>query len=90
MRKQQDINSFENLEYIESYLAGTLKPVAPPKDFSQRLRKRIRFPTREELVSRLRDWKRLYIIFGSVMAGMLMIITIARSLYYLFGHKKIV
>jgi hypothetical protein len=88
MSKRQDKLSPENIEYLETHLAGTLRPVSPPKDFVQRLRERVRIPERDVLVSRLRDWRRLFLVFGSVMSGMVILITIARALYYLFGRRK--
>lgn len=84
---RQDNPSPESLEYLEAHLAGTLRPVSPPKDFVQDLRDRIRLPRREVIVSRLRDWKRLFLVFGSVMSGMLIVITVARALYYLVGRR---
>jgi hypothetical protein len=89
MSKQQDKLSHENIESLEAHLAGTLRPVAPPKDFVRRLRSSIHFPEREVLVSRLRDWNRLFLVFGSVMSGMLIIITVARALYYLVGRRNL-
>jgi hypothetical protein len=88
MSKRQDKPSSENLDALEAYLAGTLRPVAPPKDFVQRLRGRIRLPKRDMIVSRLRDWNRLFLVFSSVMSGVVIIISIARLLYYIFGHRK--
>jgi len=90
MSKRKDRPTIESLESLEAHLAGTLQPVAPPKDFVQRLRSRIRLPERDLIVSRLRDWNRLFLIFGSVMSGMVIVITIARILYYLFGRRKMV
>jgi len=46
-------------------------------------------PQREVIVSRLQDWNRLFLVFGSVMSGMLIIITVARALYYLVGRRDI-
>ncbi len=89
MSKRQEKLSPENIESLEAHLAGTLRPVTPPKDFVQRLRNRIHLPERDVIVSRLRDWKRLFLVFGSVMSGMMLLITIARALYYLFGRRKI-
>lgn len=77
-----------DLEYLETYLAGTLMPVAPPRDLLQRLRDHIRLPEGAEIVSRLRDWKRLFLVFGSVMSGMVVVITVARALYYLFWRRN--
>jgi hypothetical protein len=88
MSKQQDKSSLENLESLEAHLAGTLRPVAPPKDFVQRMREHVSFPRGEMIVSRLRDWNRLFLVFGSVMSGMLIVITVARALYYLVGRRN--
>jgi len=89
MSKQQDKLSPENIESLEAHLAGTLRPVSPSKDFVHQLRNRIRLPERSIIVSRLRDWNRLFLVFGSVMSGMVVLITIARALYYLFGRRRI-
>lgn len=88
MSKQQNNLSLENLESLEAHLAGTLRPVAPPRDFVHRLRNNIRLPEREVIVSRLREWNRLLLVFGSVMSGMLIVITVARALYYLVGRRN--
>jgi hypothetical protein len=63
--------------------------VAPPKDLVQRLRETVHLPEREVIVSRLRDWNRLFLVFGSVMSGMLVVITLARALYYLVWRRDI-
>ena len=88
MRKPQNKPSSQNLESLEAHLAGTLRPVSPPKDIVQRLRDRVRLPEREVIVSRLRDWNRLFLVFGSVMSGMVIVITVARALYYMFGRRN--
>jgi len=78
----------QQLDELEVHLAGTLKRIAPPRDFVQRLRGTIHFPPREEIASRLHDWNRLLLVFGSVVSGMLIIITIARALYHLFARRN--
>jgi hypothetical protein len=88
MSKRQEKLSPENIESLEAHLAGTLRPVTPRKDFVQHLRDRVRLPKREVLVSRLRDWNRLFLVFGSVMSGMMILITIARALYYMVGRRN--
>jgi hypothetical protein len=72
---------------LETRLARTLKPVRPSRDMIHRLRERIRFPDREEIVSRLSDWKRMFLVFGGVMSGLLVIITVARAFYYMVGRR---
>lgn len=69
---------------LEAHLAGTLKPVTPPTDLVQRLRERIRFPQPQELRSRIGDWNRLFLIYGGVMSGMLVMITVARAWFYFY------
>jgi hypothetical protein len=73
---------------IETRLAGTLKPIQPSSDLVQRLRERIRMPAREEIVLRFKDWRKLFLVFGGVMSGLLVVITIARAFFYLVGRKN--
>lgn len=75
------------LQDLEARLAGTLKPVQPSRDTVQRLRARLRFPAREEIVSRLGDWKRMFLVLGGVMSGMVVVITLARAFFYLVGRR---
>ena len=75
------------VQALEAHLAGTLKPVTPPIDVMQRLRERIHFLQPEEIVSRLRDWQRMFVVLGGVMSGMLILITVGRALYFLVGRK---
>jgi hypothetical protein len=80
-------NHNENLEVLEAQLAGTLRTIAPPNDIIQRLRERIHMPSRDEITLRLTDWRRLFLVFGGVISGMLLLITVARAFYYLSGRK---
>jgi hypothetical protein len=84
---RRTILSEDQVIALEAHLAGTLRPVMTPMDVAQRLRERIRFPQPEEIASRFRDWQRMFVVLGGVMSGMLVIITIARALYYLVGRK---
>lgn len=87
MWKSKTTLSDDQINALEAHLAGTLRPVTPPNEVVQRLRERIRFPQPDEIVLRLRDWERMFFVFGGVMSGMLVLITIARALYYLVGRK---
>ena len=73
----------EMLLDLEDRLAGVLKPIRPSNDIVKRLRERIHFPAREAIASRLMDWKRMFLVLGSVMSGLLVAITIARAFFYL-------
>jgi hypothetical protein len=78
----------DDLNALEEHLAGTLKPVAPPRDFVKRLRDRIRLPAREEIVLRFQDWRRLFLVFGGVMSALLVLITVARAFFHLVGRRQ--
>lgn len=85
--KMTDLSE-EQLDAIEAHLAGTLKPVAPPSDFVRRLRGRIHLPQRGEIAVRLSDWRKLVLVFSGVLSGTLIIITVARAMYHLFGRRN--
>ena len=86
-RRKQTHTPEEDIQFLEAHLAGTLKPVAPPKKIIQRLNMRMRLPNREEIKYRLSDWRRLFLVFGGVISGMLLLITVARAFYYLTGRR---
>lgn len=77
----------KDLEDLEAHLAGTLRPVRPSDELARRLRGRIRIPQRAQIVSRLNDWRSLYVTLGGVLSGMLLLITVARALYFLIGRR---
>ena len=77
----------EDFEALESHLAGTLKPVAPPREIVQRLNRRIQLPNREKITASFSDWSRLILVFSGVVSGMLLLITLARAFYYLTGRR---
>jgi hypothetical protein len=82
--------SNEQIDALEAHLAGTLRPVTPPLDVVQRLRERVQSLPAQEIVSRLRgDWQRMFVVLGGVMSGMLVMITVARALYYLVGRRHL-
>jgi hypothetical protein len=87
-KRNKMTNPEEQLEMLESHLAGTLQPVAPPKEVVQRVRLRIQMPDRHEIIMRLNDWRRLFFVFGGVLSGMMLLITLARALYYLVGRRS--
>lgn len=87
MSRSKSTLSDDQLYALEAHLAGTLTPVIPPIDVVQRLRERIHFHPSEEIVLRLRDWQQMFFVLGGVMSGMLVMITIARALYYLVGRR---
>lgn len=88
MNANQTFPSQDNeLNSLESRLSLTLKRVPPPSGLVERLRGRVQIPTRSEIKLRLSDWRKLFVVFGGVMSGMLLLITLARAFYYLAGRR---
>lgn len=88
-RSKMDTHTEKILLNLEARLAGTLKPVQPSGDIVQRLKERLHFPDREEIVVRLGDWRRLFVVLGGVMSGLLILMTVARAFFYFFGRKQV-
>jgi hypothetical protein len=88
VRRNSTALSDDVLAGLEARLAGTLKPIQPSRDMVQRLRERIRFPAREEIALRLSDWKKMFLVLGGVMSGMVLVITLARAFFYLMSRKS--
>lgn len=88
MNANQTFSSQDNeLQSLESRLSRTLKRVPPPSGLVERLRGRVQIPSRSEITLRLSDWRKLFVVFGSVMSGLLVLITLARAFYYLVGRR---
>ena len=75
------------LNALEEHLAFALKPITPPSELVVRMRERIRIPQSEEIVFRIGNWQRLFLVFGGMMSGFVLIVTIARALFYFLGRK---
>jgi hypothetical protein len=88
MVRRKTTDPDHELNELEAHLAGTLRPVTPPKDVVHRLRERIRFPQPHEIASQIRrEWTRMWLVFGGVMSGFLLIVTVARAFFYLMGRR---
>ena len=77
----------DQLFALEEHLADTLKPIRPPSELVVRMQNRIRLPQRQEIVSRIGDWQRLLLVFGGVMSGFVVMVTVARAFFYFLGRK---
>lgn len=80
-------DSESQLFALEAHLAGALKPVTPPQEIVSRLRERIRFPQPKEIRWQIGNWRRLFVVYGGVMSGLLVIITVARAFFYFFRRE---
>ena len=78
----------EQVDTLEKTLSGTLKPVRPPADVMQRLKNRIGNLEPHHIAKRLTNWELWIIAVGSVMSVAMVILTIARAIYYFFGRQR--
>lgn len=88
MATHRSILDSAQIDEIEGRLAGTLRPVTPPEEFVRRLRNHVRLPENSAIALRLRDWQRLFMVFGGVLSGAVVILTVARAMYHLFGRRN--
>ncbi|MCF6277349.1 MAG: hypothetical protein L3J16_01165 [Anaerolineales bacterium] len=79
--------SGDQINMVEDYLAHTLKAVRPPGDVMQRLQERIGSLEPHLIVKRLSNWELVLIVTGSVMSAAVVILTVARALFYFFGRR---
>ena len=79
----------DELTTLEAHLAGTLKPVTAPRALHSSLRKRLRIPEVRMLSDRLNDWRSLVTVLGGVMSTALLIITVARALFFFFRRGRV-
>ena len=78
----------EQVSELESSLSGVLTPVRPPADVMQRLKERIGSLEPHRIAKRLSNWELSIITIGSVMSVAMVILTITRALFYLFGRRR--
>jgi len=87
-RRKPSPPSAETFTELEAHLAGTLKPVAPPRDFVHRLRERVHMPEPHLIAERIASWRFFFVAIGGVMSAMLLVITVARALFHLTGRRS--
>jgi hypothetical protein len=79
----------EEFNPFEARLQAVLRPVQPSKKYVQQMRKRITIKAPVEVAQRLASPPSLLMIFGGVLSVSLLIITIARALFYMINRSKI-
>lgn len=76
-----------SLEDLESRLQRALQPIALSAEHLQRVRRRIRYPSQVRTAQRMFEWEFWFIIIGGVLTTFMLILTLARALFYLSGKK---
>ena len=79
----------DDFNLFEARLESVLHPVHPSSKYVQKIRQRISFKAPVEVAQRLSSPPSMLIIFGGVLSVSLLIITIARAIFYLTNRSKI-
>lgn len=81
--------SNESESQIESRLTHAFERVTPSRAFVNTVRERIQNPRPQVLVEKFSHKKRgVLLALGGVLSASLLILTLARVLYYLLGRSK--
>ncbi len=78
----------EEVNELESSLSGALQSVRPPTDVMQRLQERLGKLEPNRIAKRISTWELSIIIAGAVMSVAMLILTVARALFYFFNRQK--
>ena len=79
----------DNFNPFEARLEAVLHPVHPSSKYVQTLRQRINFKAPVEVAQRLSSPPSMLMILGGVLSVSLLLITIARGVFYLVNRSKI-
>jgi hypothetical protein len=73
---------------LENRLSGTLKPVAPRREFVNGLGQRIQAGSRTSLVNQVANWHILAILVAGLLSLAVFLAMVARALFVLYGKKR--
>jgi hypothetical protein len=77
------------LNPFEARLEAVLHPVQPSRKYVQAIRKRITFKAPMEVAQRLSNTPSMIMILGGVLSVSLLILTVARAIFFLANRSKI-
>jgi hypothetical protein len=80
--------SMARISAMENRLSGTLKPVAPRREFVKGLRQRIQTGSRTTLVNRIANWHILAMVIAGLVSLAVLLAMVARALLALSGKKR--
>jgi hypothetical protein len=78
----------EDVNELENSLSGTLQSVRPPSEVMQRLQERLGKLEPNRIAKRISAWELSIITAGAVMSVAMLILTLARALFYFFSRQK--
>ncbi len=76
-----------SMDDLERQLKWALRPIPLPAEELERVRQRIRYTPSVRVARRMLEWEFWFIMVGGVVTAFILILTLARALFYLFGKK---
>ena len=80
--------SMAKIKSLENQLSGTLKPIAPRREFVNGLGQRIQAGNQATLVNYITNWHILAMLIASLVSLTVFLAMLARALLALFGKKR--
>jgi hypothetical protein len=80
--------SSEKIQSVEANLSQALQRVRPSRDFVETIGRRIRSTAPKADLNRPRDRESLFLVVGGVLSASLLILTLARGIFYLLNRSK--
>ncbi|MCP4140014.1 MAG: hypothetical protein GY755_06950 [Chloroflexi bacterium] len=78
----------DEVSVLENSLSGTLQSIRPPSEVMLRLQERIGKLEPNRIAKRISAWELSIITAGAVMSVAMLILTLARALFYFFSRQK--
>ena len=83
-----ELVQLDDLDALESALSAFLAPVRPSSQYIDKVRARIRRRPEVEMAPPEAERQRAIFTLGGVLTASLLLVTLARALFYFFGSKK--
>lgn len=76
-----------SMDDLEHQLKRALRPIPLPAEELERVRRRIRYMPSVRVARRMFEWEFWFIVIGGLVTAFMLILTLARALFYIFGRK---
>ncbi len=76
-----------NMDDLEHQLKRALRPIRLPAEELEHVRRRIRYMPSVRSTRRMVEWEFWFVVIGGLVTAFMLILTLARALFYLFGRK---
>ena len=86
---KNDLPAFDDLDALEQSLSTFLKPIQPSKQYINKVKHSIVIEPLVEIRDQLDAPRKAAWAIGSVLAGSLLLLTLARALFFVFRREDV-